>query len=121
ASRQATQPRTQGHGDPVEPTRLDEDRGLARRRPAQGRPEGVRGLRALPGEVRTGLREGRRTDRLPLGPERTAESPSERVPRTGHAGPARGRSDLRTRPDTPGGEPADQDPRLRPQLDHTPR
>ena len=62
---QAAQPAAEGDGDAVEPAGLDEDQRLAGRRPAQGRPGGLRRVRALPGQVRAGLRRGRRADRLP--------------------------------------------------------
>ena len=44
-------------------------------------PSGLRRLRALPGEVRPGVREGRRTGRLPLRAERAAEPQAERATR----------------------------------------
>ena len=74
-------PAAEGDGDAVEPAGLDEDRRLPGRRPAQGRPGGLRRLRALPGEVRAGVHRGRRADRLPLDPERAAEPHAERATR----------------------------------------
>ena len=43
-------------GTPVEPAGVDEGQRLARRRPDEGRPAGLPGVRRLPGEVRAGLR-----------------------------------------------------------------
>ena len=50
------QPEAQGHRDAVEPAGVDEDQRLAGRRPADRRPADLRRVRALPREVRAGLR-----------------------------------------------------------------
>ena len=78
----------EGDGHAVEPARLDEDQRLARRRPADRRPAGLR----RPGQVLRGLRPGvrgrGRPDRRADHPERAPEPQPERL--SGH-GPARSR------------------------------
>ncbi len=85
------QPRPQGDGDAVEPAGLDEDRRLPGRRPPQGRPPRLPGVRRLPGEVRPGVRRRGRAGLRADHPERAAEPPPQRLPRHGPAGAPGGR------------------------------
>ena len=118
---EAAQPDAEGDGDAVESARLDEDRRLPGRWSPQGRAGRLQRLRALPGEVRAGVRAAG----VPVDFLSVQNEPQNRKPSAypGTDMPVRQQAAVieALGPMLRAASPRTKSPRLRPQLDDPPR